>query len=295
MIECVPNLSEGRDRGFLEDVAEAVRQEGCRVVDVHCDADHHRSVFTIVADPERIIAGILTMVEAVIPRIDVRKHRGEHPRIGAVDVVPFVPISNSSLDECVRLAKATGEEIGRRFDVPVYLYEAAASSEDRRNLARIRQGGLSGVAKRIGTPTWRPDFGPAKVHPTAGAIAVGARRFLVAYNVNLASDDLGAARAIAFALRASNGGPPGVKALGLRLGGRGIVQVSMNLTDVQGTTLSEVFERVSDEADRLGLRILESEIVGLVPRVVLGAATTESLRLTRDLDGVVLEHRLAEE
>lgn len=292
MIECVPNLSEGRSLDTVERIADVVRSEGCHVLDIHTDADHNRSVLTIVGEPRDIVRGIVSMVEAAIPLIDMRRHEGEHPRIGAVDVVPFVPLESSSLTQCVTAAKEAGAAIGGVWGIPVYLYEAAASRADRRNLADVRRGGLRGLAERIKDAAGRPDFGPTRVHPTAGAVAVGARNFLVAYNVNLATDNLEVARAIASAIRAAGGGLPGVKALGVPLRSRGWVQVSMNLTDVEATSVAEAFERVAELAGRYGVRVLESEIVGLAPRVALREATTETLQLTRDLADLVLEERI---
>ncbi len=292
MIECVPNLSEGRNLETVERIADVVRSKGCHVLDIHTDADHNRSVLTIVGGPGDVVRGIVSMVEAAIPLIDIRSHEGAHPRIGAVDVVPFVPLESSSLVQCVTAAKEAGATIGEVLEIPVYLYGAAASCADRRNLADVRREGLRGLAERIKDGAGRPDFGPACVHPTAGAVAVGARDFLVAYNINLETDNLEVARAIASAIRAANDGLPGVKALGLPLRSRGLVQVSMNLTDVEATSVAKAFERVAELADRHGVRVLESEIVGLAPRVALGEATTEKLLLTRDLADVVLEERI---
>ncbi|MFC2077684.1 glutamate formimidoyltransferase [Candidatus Bipolaricaulota bacterium] len=292
MIECVPNLSEGRDAGSIEQVADVVRSSGCRVLDVHRDQDHHRSVLTIVGESALIVRGVVSMVEAAIPLIDMRRHRGQHPRMGAVDVVPFVPIRGSSLADCVAVAQEAGAAIGNRLEIPVFLYEAAASRPDRRNLADVRRGGLEALRERIGATGERPDYGPAQLHPTAGAVAVGARRLLVAYNVNLATDDLAIARAIASSIREADGGLPGVKALGIPLASRRLAQVSMNLTNIETTTIAEAFAYVAAEADRRGVRVAESEIVGLAPRAALRGATTEGLLLTRNLAEVVLEERI---
>ena len=292
MIECVPNLSEGRDASAIEQIADVVRSSGCRVLDIHRDQDHHRSVLTIVGTRALIVRGVVSMVEAAIPLIDMRRHRGQHPRMGAVDVVPFVPIRENTLADCVAVAQEAGAAIGDQFEIPVFLYEAAASKPERRNLAAVRRGGLEALRERIGATSERPDYGPAHLHPTAGAVAVGARRFLVAYNVNLATDDLAIARAIASSIREADGGLPGVKALGIPLASRRLAQVSMNLTNIEATTIAEAFAHVSEEADRRGVRIAESEIVGLAPRAALRDATTEGLLLTRDLAEVVLEERI---
>jgi len=295
VIESVPNLSEGRDAGAIERVADVARASDCRVLDVHQDPDHHRSVLTIVGERSVIAEGIFAMVEAATRSIDLRRHRGAHPRMGAVDVVPFVPLRGSAIEECVDAAKAVGAMIAEGLGIPVFLYGAAATRSDRRNLAKVRRGGLAAVAKRIRTPGEGPDYGPARVHPTAGAIAVGARRFLVAYNVNLDTDDVAVAREIASAVREAGGGLPGVKALGIPLASRRLAQVSMNLTDVGATTVAEAFARVREEASHRGVRVLESEIVGLAPRVALRGASTEGLRLTRNLAEVVLETRIEAE
>lgn len=292
MIECVPNLSEGRDAGSIERIADVVRSFGCQVLDVHRDQDHHRSVLTIIGAPAVIVRGVVSMVEAAIPLIDMRRHRGQHPRMGAVDVVPFVPIRGNTLADCVAVAQEAGAAIGDRLKIPVFLYEAAASKPERRNLAAVRRGGLEALRERIGATGEKPDYGPAQLHPTAGAIAVGARKFLVAYNVNLATDDLTIARAIASSIREVNGGLPGVKALGILLASRCLAQVSMNLTDIEATTIAEAFAYVSKEADRRGVRVAESEIVGLAPRAALRGATTEGLLLTRDPAEIVLEERI---
>lgn len=293
MIESVPNLSEGRDLDVIERVARAVRSSGAHLLDVHSDADHHRSVLTFSGDPDVVIAGVLSMVDAAVAAVDIGSHRGEHPRIGAVDVIPFVPLEGSSMEECVSVARTVGRQIGERWCIPVYLYEAASSRPDRRNLADVRRGGSDALAERIESEAGRPDFGPPRLHPTAGAVAVGARGFLVAYNVNLASDDLDAARSIARAVRGSNSGLRGVKALGVMLHSRGLAQVTMNLTDIGVTTVLDAFESVRAEAEQRGLRILESEIVGLVPRRALAGAGTGDLLLTRPVEEVVFEDRVA--
>ena len=292
MFECVPNLSEGRDSRAVERIAGAVREAGCRVLDVHRDPDHHRSVLTIVGERANVVRGALSMVEVAVEAIDLRRHRGVHPRIGAVDVVPFVPIGATTLAECVDVAREVGAQIADRLGIPVFLYEQAALRPEHRNLADVRRGGPAGVAERLRTRGEKADFGPDWLHPTAGAIAVGARRFLVAYNVNLATDDVSVARTIAAVIRTATGGLPGIKALGLSLSSRALAQVSMNLTDVGRTSVADAFDRVAEEAARRGIDILESEIVGLAPRVALRGATTNGLRLTRDLADVELERRI---
>jgi len=292
VIESIPNLSEGRDRASIDRIVGVVRQAGGRVLDVHVDPDHHRSVLTIVGPPIVAVESVLSMVEIAIGAIDMRRHRGAHPRMGAVDVIPFVPLAGSTLDECTQIARAAGREIAERFSVPVYLYEAAAMRPERENLADVRRGGLAAVAERARTDAGRPDFGPDRIDPAIGAIAVGARRPLVAFNVNLATSDLHVAKAIASVVRASAGGLPGVKALGIPLRSRGLVQVSMNLTDVEATTVPAAFARVTKESARRGVEVFESEIVGLVPRAAVAGASAEDLLLSRDLSEMILEARL---
>jgi glutamate formiminotransferase len=292
MIECVPNLSEGRDPAVVEEVTRSVERAGAQLLDVHRDPDHHRSVFTLAGEPSVVLEAVLALVTVAVRAIDIAAHRGEHPRIGTVDVVPFVPLRGSSLEACVAVAREAGSRIASLFGIPVFLYEAAASRADRVSLADVRRGGLPALARRIETSEGRPDFGPCRLHPRAGAVVVGARRFLVAYNVNLAGNDLEAAREIAAAVRASNGGLPGVRALGVRLASRGVVQVTMNLTDPSTTTVPAAFEAVRRAARRRGLSILESEVVGLAPRSAFGEATTESLLLTRPIEEIVLENRV---
>jgi len=292
MIESVPNLSEGRDRESIEQIADAVRASGVRLLDIHADSDHNRSVLTFVGERDDVVSGVLALIEAALERIDISQHHGEHPRIGAVDVVPFVPLSGSTMQDCIDVAREAGEAIGTRFGIPVFLYEAAATHPERRNLADLRRGGPAGIAERMHTDAGKPDFGPARLHPSAGAMAVGARPFLVAYNVNLASDDIDGAKAIAAAIRASDGGLPGLKALGVMLHTRGLAQVTMNLTDITATTVPEAFDAVRREADRRGVGVLESEVVGLLPRAALAGAATDDLLLTRDVEEIVLEDRI---
>ncbi len=293
MIECVPNVSEGRDRPTLDRFVEAVAATGCRVLDLHADPDHHRSVLTIVGEEGALFDGALALAREATGSIDLRAQRGVHPRMGAVDVVPFVPLRGATMEDCVRLARRVGRAISEELRVPVFLYGAAAPTEARRNLAEVRRGQFEGLAAKLARPEWIPDFGPSRPHPKAGAVAVGARGFLVAFNVVLKTDDLTIGRRIARAIREADGGLKGVKALGLPLASRRLVQVSMNLTDVGATNLLAAYERVEREAAALGASVVESEIVGLVPRAAVGGATTEALRLDRELEDVVLENRLA--
>jgi glutamate formiminotransferase len=268
---------------------------GVRLLDVSSDASHNRSVFTLVGDAASLEAAVLALVACAVNVIDLRSHSGEHPRVGAVDVVPFIPIEGVTMQECVALARETASGIASRFDLPVFLYEEAAASPARTKLEDIRRGQFEGLAAKLSAPEWAPDFGPPRPHPTAGATVVGARMPLIAFNVNLATDRLDVARAIAAAVRHSSGGLPHVKAMGVTLHDRGIVQVSMNLTNYEKTPISRVFEAVLGEAVRHGVAILESEIVGLIPAAALPAAAEHDLRLQRFSANQVLETRLRQE
>jgi glutamate formiminotransferase len=295
IIECVPNISEGRDAGAVAAVAEAVRgAPGARLLDVSSDASHNRSVLTLVGDREGVRAAVLALLDAAVPRIDLTKHRGEHPRMGAVDVVPFIPIRGATVEDCVALSREVGEAIGRR-GIPVYLYEDSASAEHRRNLADVRKGEFEGFAEKIRDPKWKPDFGPAERHPTAGVVAVGARAPLIAYNINLGTKDLAVAERIAKAIRQIGGGFRYVKAMSVELADRGQVQVSINMTNFKKTPLHRVFECVKSEAERSGVPIVGSEIVGLTPADALFAAAEHYLRIENFTSAQVLEMRLLED
>jgi len=296
IIECVPNISEGRDRASVEAIAGAVRQTaGARLLDVSSDTSHNRSVLTFVGDAAAVRLGVLALFEAALPRIDLRTHRGEHPRMGAVDVVPFIPIRGASMEDCVALSREAGAEIAERFGVPVYLYEDSASSELRRNLAEIRKGQFEGFAQKMKDPRWKPDFGPSEPHPSAGVAALGARPFLIAYNINLATKELAIADRIAKAIRHLSGGFRYVKAMGVELSDRGLVQVSINMTNFKKTPLHRVFECVRSEAARHGVAVVGSEIVGLTPAEALYAAAEHYLRLEGFSAEQVLETKLLEE
>src|SRR5262245_38332908 len=295
VIECVPNISEGRDRDRVEEIARAVRAvSGVRLLDVSSDTSHNRSVLTMVGDAAAIRAGVLALFEAAVPRIDLRTHRGEHPRMGAVDVVPFIPIRGATVEECVALSRRVGEEIARRFGVPVYLYEDSASSEGRRNLAEIRKGEFEGFAEKMKSPQWKPDFGPERPHATGGVVAVGARFPLIAYNINLGTRDVSIADRIARAIRHIGGGFRYVKAMGVELADRGQVQVSINMTNYRKTPLHRVFECVRSEAERYGVPVVASEIVGLTPAEALYMAAGHYLRIENFSPDQVLETKLLE-
>jgi glutamate formiminotransferase len=296
LIECIPNVSEGRRPEVVEAMAGAIRcVAGVRLLDYSSDASHNRSVFTLVGDAAGVEQAALALLERAVADIDLRTHRGEHPRLGAVDVIPFVPIEGVTMAECVALAKKTGATIAERFQVPVYLYEEASANPARKNLEDIRRGEFEGLAAKMATAGWAPDFGPAAPHPSAGAAVVGARMPLIAYNINLATNRLDVAKKIAAAIRQSGGGFRYVKAAGFKLEDRGIVQVSMNLTNYQQTPIFRVFETVKREAARYGVAILETEIVGLVPSAALTGAAEFYLQLEGFKPDQVLEYKLRAE
>jgi glutamate formiminotransferase len=293
IIECVPNVSEGRQLGVVAGIVDAVRRvPGARLLDFSSDASHNRSVITMAGDAAPLEAAVLALFQAAIAAIDLRAHTGEHPRLGAVDVVPFVPIEGVTMEQCVALAKDTARAVAERFGVPVYLYEEASSNPLRKNLEDIRRGEFEGLAGKMASEGWTPDYGPSSPHPTAGATVIGARMPLIAYNINLATDRIEVAKKIAAAVRFSSGGFRYVKAMGVTLADRGIVQVSMNLTNYEKTPIDRVFEAVKREAERYGVAVVESEIVGLVPSAALVAAAESSLQLAAFRPDQVLETRL---
>jgi glutamate formiminotransferase len=295
VIECVPNISEGRRTDIIAAIADRLRAvPRLRVLDVQSDASHNRSVFTLAGDAEALAAGIPILFEQAIAAIDLRSHTGEHPRLGSVDVVPFVPIAGVSMADCVALARRVAADVANRFELPVYLYEDASNQPHRCALEDIRRGEFEGLADKMKHAEWAPDFGPAVPHPTAGASVIGARMPLIAYNINLATDRLDVAKKIASAIRMSSGGFRFVKAMGLALEDRGIVQVSMNLTNHEKTPIFRVFETVKREAARYGVSVLESEIVGLVPSRALTQTAEFYLQLSGFSEAQVLENKLRE-
>jgi len=297
IVECVPNFSEGRDQGTVHALIDAVTSTaGVALLDHSMDADHHRSVLTFCGAPDAIVEAAFRAVRLATELIDLRTHAGVHPRIGATDVVPFIPIRGTTMQGCVQLAKRLGERVGRELGIPVFLYErAAAGRADHVSLEAVRRGGLEGLAFRMESgPDWTPDFGPPRLHEGAGAIAIGARPPLIAYNVNLCSTDVDQARSIARAVRHSSGGLPHVKAIGVELSSRGMVQVAMNLTDHLVTPILTAFQRVTAEAAKRGIEVAGSELVGLVPQAALGQAAAASLQLDRFDSSQVLETRIAE-
>jgi len=296
IIESIPNVSEGRRPEVVEAIASAIRAvPGVRLLDYSSDASHNRSVFTLAGDAAPLKAAILAMYEQALAHIDLRTHQGEHPRLGAVDVVPFVPIEGVTMAQCVDLARDVGGEVASRFGVPIYLYEDASNDPARRNLEDIRRGEFEGLAVKMASEGWTPDFGPAAPHPSAGATVVGARMPLIAYNINLATNRLDAAKKIAAGIRHSSGGYRYVKAAGFKLDDRGIVQVSMNLTNYEKTPIFRVFETVKREAARYGVQVLESEIVGLIPSAALLSAAEFYLQIEGFHAEQVLENRVRDE
>lgn len=293
IIESIPNVSEGRRLEVVEQLAAAVRVvPGVRLLDYSSDATHNRSVFTLAGDAGSLKAATLALFERAVSLIDLRTHRGAHPRLGAVDVVPFVPIEGVTMTDCVALATEVAAMVAEQFDLPVYLYEEAARDPARRNLEDIRRGEFEGLARKMASPGWQPDYGPASPHPSAGATVIGARHPLIAYNINLDTGRLEVAKAVAAAVRHSSGGLRYVKAIGLPLADRGIVQVSMNLTNYEKTPLYRVFDLVQREAARYGVAVVESEIVGLVPAAALTAVAEYHLQIARFGTDRILENRL---
>jgi glutamate formiminotransferase len=291
LIECVPNVSEGRRADIIAALEAAIARPGVQMLDRSSDPSHNRTVYTFAGEPAALRDAVLRLFTAAVAAIDLRAHDGVHPRVGAVDVVPFVPLGDATLEECVALASSTAALVAERLQIPVFLYEDAATSDDRRSLSSIRRGGMNGIALRMKQTAWHPDFGPDQPHQTAGVTAIGARPILIAYNVNLASNRLGVAKRIASIIRASSGGFAHVKALGMQLDD-GTVQVSMNLTNYKETSMATVFDAITREAAVDGVRVLGSEIVGLVPADALPSDPVRRLKLRpEDLDKV-LERRL---
>jgi len=292
LVECVPNFSEGRDAAKVDAIVEAMKIPGVYLLDREMDADHNRCVITLVGDREAIQEAAIRGVGKAAELIDLTQHRGAHPRMGATDVIPFIPIDGVTLEDCVAMARHVGAEIARRFQIPVYLYEAAATTPERQNLENIRRGQFEGIRDEIATNSARkPDFGEPRVHPTAGATVVGARKALIAYNVFLNSTDVDIAKKIAKAVRFSSGGLRFVKGAGFLV--RGMAQVSMNLTDFEQTPIHRVFEFVKREAARYGVVPVSSEIVGLIPKLALEQAAEWFLQVENFDSSLILENRLA--
>jgi len=292
LVECVPNFSEGREKARVDAIIEAMKMDGVYLLDREMDADHNRCVITLVGEPVKVEEAAIRGVGKAAELIDLTRHTGAHPRLGAADVIPFIPIEGVTLEDCVAMARRVGEQIWKRFGIPVYLYEAAAQVPERQNLENVRRGQFEGIREEVKTnPARKPDFGNAELHPTAGATIVGARKFLVAYNVYLNTPDVEIAKKIGKAVRFSNGGLRYVKGMGVPV--RGLAQVSMNLTDTDQTPIARVFEYVKREAARYGVLPLSSEIVGLIPKKALEDAAEWFLQIENFDSSLILENRLA--
>jgi glutamate formiminotransferase len=295
LVECVPNFSEGRRPEVIARLADSISSvETACILDTHIDPDHNRSVITFVASPERVVEAAVKAVDQARDLIDMRSHRGEHPRLGATDVLPFIPLNGVRLDDCAKLAHEAGQRIANELSIPVYFYERAALRADRVNLEDVRRGALELLREQISTnPERSPDVGLPKTHETAGAIAVGARPILIAFNVVLKSTDVSLARQVARAIRARNGGPPFLKALGFQLHSRSLVQVSMNLVNYHVTGMSTAYNAVKAEAEKLAVEIHSAEIVGLIPRDALDKSADYFVKLQNFSESKILENQIA--
>ncbi len=293
LVECVPNFSEGRRDEVIEAIVDQVREtEGVTLLDYAPDADHNRTVVTFVGNPKASVEAAYKLAKKASELINMEEHKGEHPRMGATDVIPFIPVSGITMDECVELAEQLGERLAEELQIPVYLYERAAREAKRRNLATVRRGEYEGFKEKIKKDGWAPDYGKAELHPTAGATVVGARPFLVAYNVNLDTSDVKIANRIAKKVRASGGGLQNVKGMGVMLEDRNIAQVSMNLTDYKKTAIYRAFEMVKMEAKRYGVNVIGSEIIGLLPMDALIDCAGYYLQLEGFKKDQILEKRI---
>jgi glutamate formiminotransferase / 5-formyltetrahydrofolate cyclo-ligase len=293
LVECVPNFSEGRDPCKMEKIVDCFREKsGVKLLDYCNDVDHNRMVVTAVGRPDALKVVVTEAIGKAIQLINLNEHIGAHPRLGSADVVPFIPVQNITMDETVQLAKEVAALVSSRFDLPVYLYEKAASAAHRCNLADVRKGQFEGLTEKMASPLWVPDFGPSTPHPTAGASIIGARNYLIAWNVNLQTDNLDIAKHIAKSVRFSSGGFPCVKALGLALPEQGIVQVSMNLTDFSQTGMFEVFEHIQKEAKTFGVEIVCSELIGVLPLDAVALAAANYLKIKDFSSHRILEYSI---
>jgi glutamate formiminotransferase len=296
IVECVPNFSEGRRKEIVDAIAETARAvDGVRVLDVEMDASHNRAVITFVGEPESVKVAAFACAAKAVELIDLNQHEGEHPRVGAVDVIPFIPISEVDMSDCIELARSLGKEIADQLNVPVYLYEAAATRPERENLAKVRKGQFEGLREEIRTnPDRAPDFGRSELHPTAGAVVVGAREPLIAYNINLGTRDLSIAKAIAKAVREKDGGLKHVKALGFETDREDVMQVSMNLVNYRETPVFTVFDAVKSLADEHGVPVMGSEVIGLIPEDALVDSAEHYLKIQDFSKSQILEYKLRE-
>lgn len=295
IMECVPNFSEGRDKQKIEKIADCFRgKDNVKLLDYSSDADHNRSVITVVGEPEALKVAVIEAIGKAVELIDMTQHSGQHPRMGAVDVVPFIPIKGVTVDDAIALSKEVAETVAQQYNLPVFLYEKSASAPHRENLAAVRKGEFEGMAEKIKQPEWKPDFGPVERHATAGTVAIGARMPLVAYNVNLGTDNLEIATAIAKKVRFIGGGLRFCKGMGVALEDRGITQVSMNLTDYTKTAIYRAHEMVKMEAQRYGVPVVGAEVIGLVPMEALVDTAAYYLGLENFSMNQVLEAKLME-
>jgi glutamate formiminotransferase len=295
ILECVPNFSEGRDLKIVEQIVDPFRKkDGVKLLDFQTDEDHNRSVVTVVGNPDALKQAVVESMGIAIDLIDMRTHSGQHPRMGAIDVVPFIPVKNITVDEAITVSKAVAKQVADAYQLPVFLYEQSAAKPERRNLATVRKGQFEGMAQKIKQPDWAPDYGPAEIHPTAGVTAMGARMPLVAYNVNLDTNDIEIANQIARSVRHISGGLRYCKGIGIELKDRGIVQVSLNMTDYTRTALYRVFELIKIEARRWGVNVVGSEVIGLVPMQALIDCAEYYLGIEDFSMEQVLEYRIYE-
>lgn len=294
LMECIPNISEGRRLDLVEEFADIVRAvPGVTLIDYSSDASHNRSVFTFLGDPNQVMEAAFRFAKHAVEKIDLRVHEGEHPRMGAVDVIPFVPIRDMDMAECVELSKVLGQRLSDELDLPVFLYEESASAPHRKNLAAIRKGQFEGMAEKVLEDQWHPDFGGNRIHPSAGVVAVGARQPLIAFNINLDTSDVSIAKKIAKIIREKDGGFRAVKALGVMLEERNIAQVSINMCDYKQTPLYRVLEFVRFETARYGVHVVGTEIIGLAPMMAFVDAADYYLQIEKfDAPKQVLECHL---
>ena len=294
IIECVPNCSEGRNKEVIEYIADAVRKvPGVVITDYSSDESHNRSVFTIVGDPDQMAEAAFQFAKACVEKIDMTKHEGAHPRMGAVDVIPFTPVKDVSMEECIELSKKVAERIWTELGMPVTLYEESCTAPHRRNLAAIRKGQFEAMPEKLKDPQWHPDYGNQEIHPTAGIVAVGARFPLVAFNINLSTSDIEIANKIAKTIRESSGGMKWIKAIGVMLEDRNIAQVSINMINYTKTPMYRVFENVRFEAERYGVHIVGSEVIGVVPMDAMVDAAEYYLKVENfDKDSQIMEKHL---
>ncbi len=294
IIECVPNISEGRKKEVVDEIIQNLKKVGVKILDYSSDSDHNRSVVTFVGDKETVKAGALQIARDAARLIDLRKHKGTHPRMGAIDVIPFIPIKGATIRDCIKISKEVGKQIAEELNIPVYLYAESAMVAERKKLPNIRKGEFEGFFEKIKNPNWKPDFGEAKVNPTAGVTAVGAREFLIAYNINLDTTNIKLAKKIAHSIRESSGGLQFVQAKGMELKDKGCVQVSMNILNYKKVPLYRIFEIVKMEAKRYGTNIIESELIGLMPMEAALKSLAFYMQFTKFSGKQIIESKIYE-